>query len=324
VFFACCHRSRISVIDNNEVRAYFGLVGEDGSNTYFQCDHGTLQGLLINIGGLSEQAKGIADNQGIKSASIPFETGMAFVGVCQGGNAAGNLIFGFATLTGGVLTTSIKPEVAAGFASNLKEALASLARPPKINDYPISGGNIAGDEHSGETVEYFGQHYEPKILQAFGILMIRANLLDRCLITLLAAISSLTFAQSEAAYYSNVNNAARIELVRAISKHSALPDPLKTHIEKNLDKAYEVSRRRNDLVHSVWSYDKDRFTLSNYSAKKKGAGPVVMTTKSILDIAETYRSIGFVSQTLAATVLAHMPNIARNAASTPSSGSPSS
>ena len=262
------HRFSIGTV-GQEVRAYFGLLGEDGSHSYYSASLGGIKSLAMNFNGLATHSEQIAAGTNAASDPIPFETRFAIVALGSGENSANLLLFYFTTLTGDTLVTAIKPEIALIFASSLNESLASLPTPITAPKHPMAGADVPGQEHQGQTVEYFGQQYDPKILQAFGVLMVRANLLDRSLIRLLSTVSRMSAEASEAAYYSTLNFKARTDTIRAIAPTSNLPDGIKEKIGEALEKANAVAARRNDLVHSVWKFEKEPFFPRKLSAKRQ-------------------------------------------------------
>jgi hypothetical protein len=185
----------------------------------------------------------------------------------------------------------------------------------------LRDGNVPGDGHSGKTaVTYFGQNYRSDILEAFGVLMVRANLMDRSLIRVFSAISGMHILRAEAAYYSTLAFKARCDLIRSLVPFAPIDDKLKKDIFDTLDKASSVAGRRNDLVHANWSFEKDRFTAATYAPNKKQKRTnLAVSAKFILEIASTYRSVGEKLELHAGVAMTQIANIAQSAADAPPS-----
>lgn len=315
------HRYAIA-LNENGVRVFFGLVSEDGTQNYYSVDLGTMRSISTAFASLTQQGENISNGLGLKPETVPFETGSVFVGVMHGGGG-GHLMLSLATTSHTLLTTILRPEIGAMLIRNLQASLATLPQPPNIGQHPLSGGDVPGKHHKGNTATYFGQEYRADILQAFGVLMVRANLLERSLIKLLSAISGLSADRSEAAYYSTSNFKARCDLVRSLVKFSPVKESTKNMILSSIDNASSVAMRRNDLVHANWSFYKDKFEIEIYrpNSNKGNRQKNIITSKAILDIAETYRSVGVMIEAQAGVVTTEATSIATNIAATPSSTS---
>ncbi len=319
------HRYAIAA-SSGEVRAYFGLIGSDGSHNYYYADPATIIGLAGNMAGLAGQSKIVAESGAYPIQPIPFETNLAFAGVAHGGPPTERSVLLFlSNKTGAQIVTALRPDVGAMLAKSLLECLASLPTPPPLPPHPTALVNVPGREPKSETEVYFGQQYKTAILQAFGVLMIRANLLDRGLILLFQAVTALPPEQAEAIYYSTQNFKARTDMIRAAVSQSNLASEHKAETNKALERANAVAGRRNDLVHADWSFDGDRMTASSYRPNtKRQRSAIKVNAKDILAIADDYRVAGVMLESFAASLLSHNAKNARNTASMRPSGEPSS
>ncbi|HEX8665222.1 MAG TPA: hypothetical protein VF744_14465 [Beijerinckiaceae bacterium] len=227
---------------------------------------------------------------------LPFVTEHAIAAVLP----EGNLDFRFIMPSGVVTRTTIGPELAVMFASMLDEALASLPRPPKTPRHGFPGTRVPGGATEAETkATYFGQAYPIDILQALGVLMIRANLLERSLIELLSGLSQIETRRAEALFYSTVNMRARLDMIKALVPACSLEEREASRITRLLDRVNGISRRRNDLVHGQWSFARDKLRVEPSGVK---AQPIHVTAQYILKLASDYRRIGVLLTTLGRTL----------------------
>jgi len=206
----------------------------------------------------------------------------------------------------------------------IHNALHSIGRAPDLVLSKTPGANTPGKPHEGpKTTTFFGQAYSDDILKALGVLMIRANLLEQSLISLLSAISGLDIEQSKSLFFSTHNTKARLDMIRALSIASKLNADVIAGLEKTLKSVNAVLGRRNELVHGHWKFVNDKFvvTLSTPNGKEK-TKDIPVTAKSIEQLAADYHSMGTMVRATATTIPA-LRAIASNTAATASSGSPS-
>jgi hypothetical protein len=183
--------------------------------------------------------------------------------------------------------TLLSPEGVHGLAQSLLQAVQSMPTPPPINVINL-GGRLQGRITYGpQTKTYFGDTYSLPVIQAMGVLMIRANLLDQRLIDLSAALTGATIAQATNQYYASVNMKARLDSIRAILPVSEISDLLISQIEG--DSIKKASDRRNDLVHARWNSRKGKHRAVIYKPNAKvKTTEVTVNEKHVLDIAEAF------------------------------------
>ena len=72
---------------------------------------------------------------------------------------------------------------------------------------------IAGKPHVGpNTKVFFDQAFDVELLQIIGVLVIRANLLERALVKLLGELLKITEDQANAIFYASVSNKAKLRI----------------------------------------------------------------------------------------------------------------
>lgn len=220
--------------------------------------------------------------------------------------------------------TLLSPEGVHSLAQGLLQALQSMPKPPPIPVISLGGRHQGSISYGPQTKTYFGETYSLPIIQAMGVLMIRANLLDQRLIDLSAALTGTTSAQAMNQYYASVNMKARLDSIRAILPVSDLSDVLISQIERALDRVKKASDRRNDLVHARWNSrkGKHRAVIFKPNAKIKVA-EVTVTEKYVLEVAEAFA--GAHALLIAAVqAVESSRNAASMTAATPSSTDPAS
>jgi hypothetical protein len=233
---------------------------------------------------------------------VDFETQMASAAAMFGQGAQGHLLFMFFG-PHGVLRTRIGPDLAGMLYVSLHQALTSMARLPDIPVKLGLMGSVASKNKkpSSDAITSFGQNYPRDIVEALGVLMIRAHILERNLLQLFASISGMSMDRAAAVFYSTVNTKARLDMIRVLLPH-AIPETNRADVAKTLDQVASAASERNHLVHGTWTFQKDKFLVTSYDPKNpKTDHPVWVTAKSINDIAEKFHTLGVYLSTLADT-----------------------
>lgn len=282
---------RFAILEHGE-HAFFGLLGVDGKNNYFQCPREVITGLAMEFGGMAGHMEGLSKGAPHQPQLVPFYTTMMTAAAMHGGEANAHVMLTFFTPGGEGLTTTICPELAVTLEQSLKQALDTLPHRPSPID-PFNTYTPGPEPESGRTSEYFGQSYPTAILESLGVLMVRANLLDRSLVQLFAKLSGLSNEKAEAVFFSSRNNTARISMIRALLPTVELRDETKQQIDKALAKARSVMDQRNDLVHGEWKFKDSKMVVELFTPtaeKSERRNQVIsITPKYIESIASEYR-----------------------------------
>ncbi|VVS96396.1 hypothetical protein SPHINGO361_100056 [Sphingomonas sp. EC-HK361] len=284
------------VRDKGVTRVHFGLLGTDNVNNYFVADLSAMNTIALEFQSLAANANQTAPTAEVQGIQIAFDTVMAFAGNYLGGDGIAACEFRFISPTGNQFVTIIGPNLAAELAGSLAEALAALPQPPVVNRTKISEAfnvNVPGEPHSsGEISTYFGQDYDTAILKALGVLVVRANLLEKSMIRLLAKLAGISQKKASSLFYSTVNMGARIDMIRSLM--DSVPDEdKKIRINKALDKTRAATGRRNSLIHGDWEFKRGKFEVSSFEPNKKEKRKVqTVTHKSVELLASDYRVAG--------------------------------
>lgn len=172
---------------------------------------------------------------------------------------------------------------------NLYSALRWMPKPPKTLAYSL-GGSVPGNIAATPTTKmFFGQNYETDVLEALGVLTIRANIVDHTLCKLIVATTGMTEKQAQAQYYSTANTKARLDMVRALVDTAGCKNVIKMAIFDALERLNKAALRRNNIVHGQWIFrkGKHRLILQKPNSRSK-ANELTITGKLILEIAEAY------------------------------------
>lgn len=254
---------RFAILGHGE-HAYFGLLGEDGINNYYQCSRAVISGLAVEFGGMARHMEELSKSLPSSPQMVPFYTTMVFAGAMLGGDAGGHVVLHFVTPSGDGLTTTLNAECAVTLEQSLKNSLDGLPQRPKPID--VFNTYTPGPESKApSTTEYFGQKYPSKTLEALGLLMVRANLLDRAMVQLFTKLSGLNADKAEALFFSSRNNSARVGIILALLPTVDLKEEEKNEIKKSLDKARSVMDQRNDLVHGEWRFNEDKMAVDLFT-----------------------------------------------------------
>jgi len=81
------------------------------------------------------------------------------------------------------------------------------------------------------------------------------NMIEYYLFGLFTVILHSPPQRAQAAFYSLVNNKARIDMMRAVSADPTIPEKYRTRIQSALDNANEAARARNKYAHYLWTTD---------------------------------------------------------------------
>lgn len=253
-----------------------------------------------------------------------FETVQVIIQRMMGNGTEGAVVFNFFTRFGVNFRTISGPKLTQQIFRSLQDSIGDIPRLPIPPNSTLLGLDVAGKQKAPETVTYFGQEYDPSIIQGLGVLMIRANLLEQSLVKLFQVLAEIPIEKASAVFFSTVNMKARIDMIQALVPFSGLNEEMGKHLVKALNKSKDVVGRRNDLVHATWSFDGARLKAETYqpnASRKRKEIPV--SAHSIETLAADYREAGLRVEAMCDTIPA-FKYIALNTAATASSTSPSS
>ena len=257
--------------------AKFSLKLADSTTIEFECDPVQLGSIQTDLQLLYGKAIGRitpTDLYGI-TIDVPFETDFGGTAFLHGKGFSGHFVFFFKTAGGQVLATGIGPNLAQLFHDQLHGGLSGLEQRPQPSERnSFSGMFIPGlQANLQEYIEEFGQKYPTDIIQQLGIFMVRANLLEKSMIKLLANVAGIKETVASALFYSTVNVRARITMVQAAVDAVKLDSALKDLIRKAMDAVLGVTQRRNSLVHGFWIFKKDKFEVEVLRTSQNRNGP---------------------------------------------------
>jgi len=245
------------------------------------------------------------------SNRLEFETAVAITGLLMGAQN-GAVWLNLITTHGTIMSTVLGPQLANTLKHQLEQAINSMAQAPTA--YPpnilFERQKLAGNgAKTGETLHAFGQNYPTKIVQAFGILMIRVNRIEQSLVEILSHMGRMPIETAHALLYSTRSNNQRLEIIRALLPSSGLPDNITTQAEKYLSKLHKLSERRNRLVHGNWSFTKDKFLVEEFTPnKKEKSTKELVTEKSIQELSNEFYTNGLGFDTLLLQIVQHRQN----------------
>jgi hypothetical protein len=300
-----------AVLENG--MTYLGFVDANGQTLGVTCNFPVTAQLLSQLKVIYQRAK--EANRfalpkrsffGLKNEEF-FPTDAATVAMLAGNGAENVIVMLFRTPSGIVYSTPISPSLAFNIVHKLNNALSGIAvsdftidEEPWLNSLKTHGTPRAAKK----STTFFGQPYDTDILQGLGVLMIRANLLERSLIRLLAAVGGFEEEKASALFFSTVNNQARLGMITSLIPLAGMPSELATAAQESIETSNGVFGRRNNLVHGHWKFHKDKFMVDIIkSTAKKPASSFPVTADTILRLATDYRTAGFGAEVLANKIL---------------------
>lgn len=222
------------------------------------------------------------------SKQARFHTLSFTAAIASGGEEGGYVDIIFNTPSGEPdLVTEFGPIGLRGLYETLGFALARLP------EFPTYENSQREEERFGpKTKVFFGEEFDVEVIQALGVFLIRVNQLDDGLIKIYSAITGTSYKQAKAAYYASSNMKARLDVIRAISSVSDLPNTLPQMVVKVLDQVKKITDQRNTLFHARWSFrsGRHRATIAKPNAKNDNA-EITVTKKMILNLAESYEQV---------------------------------
>ena len=108
---------------------------------------------------------------------------------------------------------------------------------------------------------HFGQTYNRKMLEILGVLIIRANLVEDALVSMLTALLETPRERAEALFYASQNMKARLDMIQAVASKAGLSPGDLQFFADVIKKVESVSRQRNQLVHGEWEFKGDKFSV---------------------------------------------------------------
>ena len=137
-----------------------------------------------------------------------------------------------------------------------------MANPPKLYKKILLSSKLKGKPHSGsDLVVHFGQTYNRKMLEILGVLIIRANLVEDALVSMLTALLETPRERAEALFYASQNMKARLDMIQAVASKAGLSPGDLQFFADVIKKVESVSRQRNQLVHGEWEFKGDKFSV---------------------------------------------------------------
>jgi hypothetical protein len=268
---------------------HFGLLGEDGAVRYFKCSADIADRIAVECTALAEGARKAVKSE-VDPLGLSFPTAAVYTIIPKGNNTNGAVQFCFHTDTGTILSTMISAELASQMASQLVHLLSTMPNPPRPSDYSKLQSQLPGSPYKGnaKTAVYYGQEYRTDILQIIGVLIIRANLLEKSLVRLLATLLEISEARSDAIFYSSQNAKARSDMIRASLEQAKLNEALTEGIAGTIERVDSISRRRNLLVHGEWEFKGDKFVVREKKPLLKSSTERIETLKAIEALATEY------------------------------------
>lgn len=240
-----------------------------------------------------------------RNRETEFATALTATAVFVTNDSNSAVEFTFWTPDDDIYKTRIGPDLAAQMLASLRSCLEMI---PQSSSHPtlgqMFGTTVPGKPHeTAKAVTYFGQSYDPAILQALGVLMVRVNLLENNLVHLLAYVSGLSHDQAEAALQATNNMKARRDLIAALVPSSRHTLEKRAKVIDALERVKTVFNRRNALIHGQWSFKNDKFLVSSFQPiAARPRTERVETIKSLLEIAANYRDVAMEIASLAFSV----------------------
>jgi len=252
-----------------------------------------------------------------------FHTGVFTLVSATNEGARGHLDIQFFSDSGKKYATTFTPSGVQQLSSMLLGHLAQMGMPPE-QPPQFPGEALPGAIPEGEkTKTYFGQQYDTDVIQALGVLVIRANQLDYGLIGLYAALTGISETLSANQYYASTNMKARVDVIRSVSDPDEIGKDAVSIVFDAMDRVKRVSDRRNDLIHARWSFrnGKHRADVIKPNSKTK-VTELTVTAKMVMSLAEDYMTASLILEVARQSVL-RARSAVRSAGSTPSSTDPS-
>lgn len=271
-------------------RIFFGLKGIDQKIHYFAGDQEIVGKIALECANLSAHAQKVMRGEKNFAPILHFETSHALTIMGIGSELTGIIEFRFTTPTGAIYATQLNPELSSQLLSHIENNLSRMADPPPKYKFPILESKVPGQsKQSGKTSVHFGQEYSKEILEFIGLMIIRANLLEKAQINLFSALLDVEEIVAEAMFYSSNNTKARLDLIRSVLLTSKLPEKQKKDISNCLEKCQAIADRRNLLVHGQWEFKKDKFIVKETKPlNKKPKQEPIHTLKSIKLLVQDY------------------------------------
>jgi len=127
---------------------------------------------------------------------------------------------------------------------------------------------------------------------ALGRLLVHWSFLEVMLIQLTAYILTVDVYKAQFIYREFISTRSKISLLRKINDKCAPDASVKENIEKYLEKALKLNKKRNDIVHAFWVVSEDTLGMVNTSPHNKGNGiPIKVTPKHIQNVVEEIASL---------------------------------
>lgn len=115
--------------------------------------------------------------------------------------------------------------------------------------------------------------YGDETVIALGALVIRASQHEAWLVSLMAAVAAIRRGQAWAIYYASGSAKARLDTIRALLGVSGLSPRRRAEIVAFLDRAKDLSDRRNIYVHSEYSIERHPTPRSPHAADRSRSKP---------------------------------------------------
>jgi hypothetical protein len=295
------------VAEGGAVSVLLVFQGSPDGRVVLKVDASRLGSLMMRFSELTHAHNAIAENRDLNPfATLRVHTSSFLAQVMGGNSTEGNVLLQLFSPEGAIVETHLGPFATAQLANGLQEALNSMPRAPAFPqmDKIIPGMSVPGEDRASKgTVAYFGQEYPVDVIQALGVLMVRANLLEQSLVELLCILGEMSKERAAAIFYSSSSAKARTSLIRALVEPAKLKSHGAKQVVKSLDRVDAVSGRRNNLVHAMWNFEEGKLKAALYKPNDvKPRKPVVTDAKAINELSADFRTAGMLVIAAASTI----------------------
>jgi hypothetical protein len=266
------------------------FLAEDGSRHTFRLRPDILAQVAFEMHGLVQfnEQSGHVDG---KDVTAILNVAQIDVGGSQ--NETGPVtLLRIVTISGQKFLTPISSSLVAILHKLLGEELRRLPDPiPQDHKISKNIDTPGSPKTSSDTVEHFGHIYPEGILSALGLLLVRANLLEKSLLGLLQKVSDLDQQKTDALFFSTVNMKARLDMIAALNRVST-EETNKKIITDILDSVKKVTDRRNTWFHGFWAYKNDKFEVTTIQpGSNQRVTKSIVTNKEVMKLCSDYRFV---------------------------------
>ncbi len=284
--------------DKQSDTAYFNLLGVDQNFNQFKCTSEEVRMLAIDMASISFHAERFKKDDSAESImTYPFDPQMVMAALRFGNGTTGSVQLYFFNSNKEAITMILGREQVNQLNMSFNMALDALPQRPAFGGtldlLAEAGSRPTLPEGETETETYFGHEYPVKILKALGLLVMRANLLDRELLRLFERVSGFPQEKANALYFSVSNNHARARQITALLPMMNIGEEKEKKIRDAIKRTERPMELRNALIHGDWKFEEkgpvvytQNPTAPNAANREK---QVAVNAEYILDIAAQYK-----------------------------------